>query len=402
MPRGSSAKEKASQLRRNQARFQENQAQLDGLEQEFHLQTEKLLQTVDRQTREARAHSQEAQDVLRLEGELATAAAMQVGKLGEQHEHLQAEHRRALEQRLVLAHEEAEAKVGDGDRCIGDEARAECSEAVFAEQVVQAQISHSHLVRNEELRAERVREELLRVRAEVHIFTQERDSEAEAACITREAFEAERRAARRHGVMLRAEVRAQVSETEAMQDSQRCLQERVRQVQRELGNFTYAVGQHDQRLKERDSELQEVRQSLVCIQEEMDEVNQQLEQQCNRVHCIEGSLRQSCNLGDGVQIMRSMLGESHSALAQLCSMLEQERSRREQCTQGLRQQRVRTELLLQLLQHFKSRAQELAPQALLSSNSRQAVSSVSCMGPNGRASAGREPPLEAVAMGIIN
>lgn len=400
MPRGSSAKEKASQLRRNRAQFQENQTQLDGLEREFQLQTERLLHTVDRQTLEAQAQSQETQDVLRLEGELATAAAMHARELGEKHEHLQAEHRRALEQRLELAQEEAEARLEDGSRCISDEAPANCAEAVFAKQVAQAQVSHSSLVCNEELRAERVQEELLRVRAEVNIFTQERDSEAEAACITREAFEAERRAAHRHGVMLRAEVRAQVSETEAMQDSQRCLQERVRQVQRELGNVTYAVGQRDQELKMRDSELQEVRQSLVCIHEEMDEVNQQLEHQCGRVHRLEGSLRQSCNVGDDVQRMRNMLRESHGALSQLGSLLEQERSRREHCTRGLRQQRVRTELLLQLLQHFKSRAQELAPQALLSSNSREAVNSISCRGPSGGASAGCENQLETVAMGI--
>jgi len=325
---------------------------------------------------------------------------MHASELCEQREHLQAEHRRALEQRLELAHEEAEATVDDGNDCIGDDAWAEFAEAAFAEEVARAQVSHSDLVRSEELRTDRVREELSRMRAQAHIFTQERDSEAEAACVTREAFEAERRVTHRHGVMLRAEVRAQVSETEAMQDSQRSLQERVRQVQRELGNVTYAVGQHDQKFKTRDLELQEVRQNLVCIQEEMDEANQQLEQQCSRVHGIEGLLRQSCNHSDGVQTMRSMLQESHGALAQLCSLLEQERSHREQCTQGLRQQRVRTELLLQLLQHFKSRAQELAPQALLSSSSRQAVSSVSCSDPNGGASAGRDTPLEAVAMGI--
>jgi len=397
MPRESSTKEKASQLRRNQARFQENQAQLDRLEQEYLLQTESLIQAVDRQTQEAQARNQEAQDVLQLEGELATAAAVHASELGEQHEYLQAENRRALEQRLELGQEEARWE--EGNACISDDALAERTEADYAEQVAQAQVKHNNLIHNEELWAERVRGELVRVRDEVHNLTRERDSEAEAAHITREALDAERLAARRHWGMLQAEVRAQVSETEAVQDSQRSLQERVREKQRELGNITYAVGQQDQKLKTRDLELQEVRQSLVCIQKDMDEVNQQLEQQCSRVHRLEGSLRQSCNLGDNLQTMRSMLRESHGALAQLCSLLEQERSRREQCTQGLRQQRVRTELLLQLLQHFKSRAQELAPQALLSGNSTQADGNVSCRGPDGDASPARETQLEAVVMG---
>merc|ERR1712151_1038549 len=63
--------------------------------------------------------------------------------------------------------------------------------------------------------------------------------------------------------------------------------------------------------------------------------------------------------------MREMLRESHTVLGQLCALLEQERSKREQCAQGVKQQRVRTELLMQLLQHFKNRTQDLAPQALL-------------------------------------
>merc|ERR1719215_2039072 len=113
MPRESSTKEKASQLRRNQARFQENQAQLDRLEREYLLQTESLIQAVDRQTQEAQARNQEAQDVFQLDGELATAAAVHASDLGEQHEYLQAENRRALEQRLELGQEEARWEEGN-------------------------------------------------------------------------------------------------------------------------------------------------------------------------------------------------------------------------------------------------------------------------------------------------
>merc|ERR1712039_372180 len=104
------------------------------------------------------------------------------------------------------------------------------------------------------------------------------------------------------------------------------------------------------------------------IQDEMDEVNRQLKEQCDRVQRVEGSVRLSRDLGEKILAMREMVKESHAGMGQLCSLLEQERERKEQCTQGLRQQKVRTELLLQLLHHFKSRTQDLAPQALLRRN----------------------------------
>merc|ERR1719222_1628542 len=101
----------------------------------------------------------------------------------------------------------------------------------------------------------------------------------------------------------------------------------------------------------------------------MDIVNRQLQEQCNRVQRVEASLRSSRDLGAKVRALREMLKESHGAMGQLSTMLEQERARREHCTQGLKQQRVRTELLLQLLQHFKNRTQDLAPQTLMNSQS---------------------------------
>jgi len=139
----------------------------------------------------------------------------------------------------------------------------------------------------------------------------------------------------------------------------------VRALQQQLSKTDYTVGQRDQELKVKNAELQEVRQNVASIQDEMDEVNGRLKEQCNCVHRIEGSMRVSRDLGEKVHAMREMVKESHAALGQLCSRLETERALREQCTHGLRQQRVRTELLLQLLHHFKSRTQGLAPSSLL-------------------------------------
>merc|ERR1711948_244348 len=151
----------------------------------------------------------------------------------------------------------------------------------------------------------------------------------------------------------------------ALQDEHRGLESKARALHSELSKAVYTVGQRDQELKVKNSELHEVRQSLTCIQDEMDEVNRQLKEQCNRVQRVEGSVRLSHDLGEKILAMREMVKESHAGMGQLCSLLEQEREKREQCAQGLRQQKVRTELLLQLLHHFKSRTQDLAPHTLL-------------------------------------
>merc|ERR1712039_185595 len=182
---------------------------------------------------------------------------------------------------------------------------------------------------------------------------------------TKEAILAEHRSAQRKRERIAAEVRSQLSETEALQDEHRGLEGKARALQHDLSKAVYSVGQRDQELKVKNSELHEVRQSLTCIQDEMDEVNRQLKEQCNRVQRVEGSVRLSHDLGEKILAMREMVKESHAGMGQLCSLLEQERERREQCAQGLRQQKVRTELLLQLLHHFKSRTQDLAPHALL-------------------------------------
>merc|ERR1711870_92781 len=109
----------------------------------------------------------------------------------------------------------------------------------------------------------------------------------------------------------------QVSETEALQDSYGGLEVKVRLLQHELNEVSYTVGLRDHEVKVKDAELQEVRQSLACIQVEMDEANIQLNKQCPRVQRVENSLRGSRDLGEKVTQMREMLNESHSALSQL-------------------------------------------------------------------------------------
>merc|ERR1712060_29301 len=150
------------------------------------------------------------------------------------------------------------------------------------------------------------------------------DSEEEAASVTREAFHAERRAAKRQDEMILAEVRTQASETDALGDSYRALEGKARSLQHELNKVSYTVGQRDHELKVKDSELLEVRQSLNSVQDEMDGVNRQLQEQCERVQRVEASLRCSRDLGAKVKALREMLKESHSAMGQLCTMLDQE------------------------------------------------------------------------------
>mmetsp|Transcript_18282 Transcript_18282/g.41349 ORF Transcript_18282/g.41349 Transcript_18282/m.41349 type:complete len:382 (+) Transcript_18282:36-1181(+) len=353
-----SAKEQG-ELRQTKAKITDSRREADDKELQIQEETDRLVRTVG-------LRSQEARDVLQLERELMAASAAHTRAVSLQRERIKAEFDKRLQHQLEQAEEEAQQMLQEGSTLSGYNSWQEQAEAFFDEEVAEAEASHGDLVRSEEMRSVCAQEELARARDEVHLLAQERDSEAEAACVTREAFLAEQRAAQRQGEMLKAEVRTQVSETEVLQDSHQGLEDKARSLQQELSKVAYTVGQRDHELKVKDTELQEVRQSISCIQDEMDEVNRQLQEQCGRVQRVEGSLRLSRDLGEKVKAMRDMLKESHGALGQLCSLLEQERSRREHCTQGLKQQRVRTELLLQLLHHFKSRTQELAPQALLS------------------------------------
>eukprot|EP00933_Yihiella_yeosuensis_P044920 TRINITY_DN40200_c0_g1_i1.p1 TRINITY_DN40200_c0_g1~~TRINITY_DN40200_c0_g1_i1.p1 ORF type:complete len:392 (-),score=103.26 TRINITY_DN40200_c0_g1_i1:44-1219(-) len=235
------------------------------------------------------------------------------------------------------------------------------------EVLAEAQASHEERISAEELRAQLLQEELENAQTEVQRLRQERDSEAEAASVTHEAYVAEHRASVRKGEALSAEVQIKFSEMEALEDSQRGIHNQAKLLQAELSRLAYGVGQKDQQLKAKESELSEVRQSLSGIQDEMDEVGHQLKVQCGRVQRVEQELSVSRDLGDKVRTMRQMVQESHSAMTQLCGLLEQERQQKDQCSQGLKQQRLRTELLLQLLHHFKNRTQDLAPQALLAS-----------------------------------
>jgi len=364
----------ADQLRRNQAKLQETERLVIERDKEFQIQTERLLESVGRQTRESHVQSQEVQDVLQLQSELAAVAAKHTQEFDQQREQLQDEHEQMLHHRLKLAHEENEFASADGDCRVAldmenDAVWAECEDAAFVEQVEEAEVSNHNLIRKEELRVDGIRQELLEAHAEIRVLAQERDSEAEAASITKEVLNAERRAALRQGEMLRAEERARISEAEAARDAHRLLQERLQQTQQEISDVTHSVGQRHEELRVKNSELHEVKEGLLSIQDRMDEVNQQLQERCDHARRIEDSLQLTRELGGRVHTARSMLKESHGALAQLSCLLEQERSYREHCAQSLQQQQSQSELLMRLLQHFRSRAQELAPQALLASRS---------------------------------
>mmetsp|Transcript_95974 Transcript_95974/g.205913 ORF Transcript_95974/g.205913 Transcript_95974/m.205913 type:complete len:393 (-) Transcript_95974:9-1187(-) len=357
-------------LKETQAQIAERKRDLDSKDQQIQQHTDRLVRTVGlRSERES------------LRRELEASCALHEMELEREERRLQAEHEGALRRRLLQKEEDAERALTvhtqsvaggagtDGAAMPGTEAEADAAQvemaARFAEEVTLAEAVHRERIRLEALRVERSREELVAARAEHRRLAQERNSEAEAASVTREALFAERRTAQRHGEVLTAEARLRASETEALRDAQNDLEGQARSLQRELGKVSYTVGQRDHELQVKDSELQEVHQSIASIQEEMDEVNRQLEGQCSRVRQVEGSLRLSRDLGEKVRAMREMLKESDGALSELCALLERERAQREQCAHGLKQQGMRTELLLQLLHHFKNRTHDLGPQALL-------------------------------------
>lgn len=326
-------------------------------------QTNLLIDTINQRSQEVRERE-------RLEQELVAANTEYQFELSQQRNQMEADqtckidkHRKRVGKREQQMLEDDEAA-----RRLVEQDETETINEMLAEKVEHATCDNLEFIKREEQRALQAQEELLRTQAEVRIFLQERDNELEAATMTKQAFLAERRAAHRQGEMLMAEVRMQVSETEALQDSYGGLEGKVRSLQYELNKVSYTVGLRDHEVKVKDSELQEVRQSLACIQVEMDEANLQLNTQCARVQRVENSLRGSRDLGEKVTQMREMLNESHSALSQLCGILEEERRQREQCAQGLKQQRVRTEFLLQLLQHFRTRTQDLTPNAILGGN----------------------------------
>eukprot|EP00419_Tripos_fusus_P025800 CAMPEP_0172699184 /NCGR_PEP_ID=MMETSP1074-20121228/30008_1 /TAXON_ID=2916 /ORGANISM="Ceratium fusus, Strain PA161109" /LENGTH=376 /DNA_ID=CAMNT_0013520353 /DNA_START=137 /DNA_END=1264 /DNA_ORIENTATION=- len=364
----------AERLRQNQAQLHKTKLLVIERDQEFEIQTEELLESVGRQTREAHTQRQEAHDVLQLQRELASVAAAHAREFNQQREQLQNEHERMLHQRLEIAYEEGEFVSADGDCGAAlateiDASWAEREDATFVEQVEEAEVRNLNLIRKEELRTDSICQELSEANIEIRVLTQERDSEAEAASVTKEAFNAERRAALRQGEMLRAEARAHISEAEAARDAHRDLQQQLRDIQREISCITHVVGQRNQELRMRDSELRDVQEGLLSIQDKTDAVNQELQERCDHVRRIEGSLQLTRELGDRVHCARGMLKESHDALAQLGCLLQQERSHREDCAQSLRQQQSQTELLMHLLRHFRCRAQELAPQALLATRS---------------------------------
>jgi len=350
------AKESPSHTRLKETKVELNRQRTLTATKDLQLQTDtaKLLQAVNRRHQEAE-----------LEAELESAGSTHNEELQEHQSQLKEKHQEEMIRRLLAAEDEERRALQEeflqsetaSVRLLRD------ADALEAEMKEATKSQHEEM-NYSKLQLAALREELLSAHDHVRGWRQERDSEAEAASVTHEAYLAESRSSLRQHESLRAEARTRLSEVASMEDFQRSLDGQAKVLQNELSNVAYSIGQRDHELKVKDSELQEVRENLSGIQDEMDEVNSQLKVQCQRVQRVERELSLSSDLGEKVKNMRLMLQESHSGIAQLCALVNQERQKRDQYTQGLKQQRLRTELLLQLLHHFKNRTQELAPQSL--------------------------------------
>lgn len=350
------AKESPSHTRLKETKVELNRQRTLTATKDLQLQTDtaKLLQAVNRRHQEAE-----------LEAELESAGSTHNEELQEHQSQLKEKHQEEMIRRLLAAEDEERRALQEeflqsetaSVRLLRD------ADALEAEMKEATKSQHEEM-NYSKLQLAALREELLSAHDHVRGWRQERDSEAEAASVTHEASLAESRSSLRQHESLRAEARTRLSEVASMEDFQRSLDGQAKVLQNELSKVAYSIGQRDHELKVKDSELQEVRENLSGIQDEMDEVNSQLKVQCQRVQRVERELSLSSDLGEKVKNMRLMLQESHSGIAQLCALVNQERQKRDQYTQGLKQQRLRTELLLQLLHHFKNRTQELAPQSL--------------------------------------
>lgn len=350
------AKESPSHTRLKETKVELNRQRTLTATKDLQLQsdTAKLLQAVNRRHQEAE-----------LEAELESAGSTHNEELQEHQSQLKEKHQEEMIRRLLAAEDEERRALQEeflqsetaSVRLLRD------ADALEAEMKEATKSQHEEM-NYSKLQLAALREELLSAHDHVRGWRQERDSEAEAASVTHEAYLAESRSSLRQHESLRAEARTRLSEVASMEDFQRSLDGQAKVLQNELSRVAYSIGQRDHELKVKDSELQEVRENLSGIQDEMDEVNSQLKVQCQRVQRVERELSLSSDLGEKVKNMRLMLQESHSGIAQLCALVNQERQKRDQYTQGLKQQRLRTELLLQLLHHFKNRTQELAPQSL--------------------------------------
>lgn len=349
------AKESPSHTRLKETKVELNRQRTLTATKDLQLQsdTAKLLQAVNRRHQEAE-----------LEAELESAGSTHNEELQEHQSQLKEKHQEMI--RRLLAAEDEERRALQEEFLQSETASVRLlrdADALEAEMKEATKSQHEEM-NYSKLQLAALREELLSAHDHVRGWRQERDSEAEAASVTHEAYLAESRSSLRQHESLRAEARTRLSEVASMEDFQRSLDGQAKVLQNELSKVAYSIGQRDHELKVKDSELQEVRENLSGIQDEMDEVNSQLKVQCQRVQRVERELSLSSDLGEKVKNMRLMLQESHSGIAQLCALVNQERQKRDQYTQGLKQQRLRTELLLQLLHHFKNRTQELAPQSL--------------------------------------
>eukprot|EP00747_Dinoflagellata_sp_TGD_P156769 gnl/TRDRNA2_/TRDRNA2_177686_c3_seq1.p1 gnl/TRDRNA2_/TRDRNA2_177686_c3~~gnl/TRDRNA2_/TRDRNA2_177686_c3_seq1.p1 ORF type:complete len:403 (+),score=114.73 gnl/TRDRNA2_/TRDRNA2_177686_c3_seq1:67-1209(+) len=344
----SAATEQHKALAQHRGELREQRSKLEAMDKKLQGATDVLVRAADfRQSKDVFVRDS-------LLEELKVEKLEHARKLAALQERLHAEHQGALRNHHEDVAADAEAR----------EALAQQVES-FSEHCAILQEAHRVNLEEVEERSREARAELLAIQSEYCDASRDRDAEFKELSRQREELLSTKRASLKHDQERVAEMKKRLVEAEALAVGQKDREDEAKALQQELNRTSYAVGQRDRELQLKNSELQEVRQSLVAIQDQMDDVNKQLHEQCSRVQRIEGSMQHSQDRQEKVQAMRGMLQESHGALAQIRRLLEHEREQRQQCGKSLKQQKVRTEMLLQLLHHFKNRTQDIAPSALL-------------------------------------
>jgi len=351
------------QLRDNEEQLELHRRRAQQLDREIFQRTDSLVQEVGRVNREVREREE-------LVTELAQARTKYQQDLVSQRQRLQAKYAKSEQRQAMLALEQARANRSQADADLALETlEHETERERLAEarslQIAEAEQTQRDLVSREERSASYEFNALVAMQCHARQLTEERDEEASAAqAVTENLSERQRTALRRDEALL-SEIQSQEMCTEELKDGHRVLEARLRSLGQELSQATYVVGQRDQALKVKNSELHEVRQSLLNIQDDMDNINSELKEQCGRMHRAERVMDQPEDLDEKIAVMRGMVKESHNALGQLCLALETERTWREHHGLSLKQQKIRSELLLRLLHNVKGRTQDLRPESLI-------------------------------------
>lgn len=345
---------RGKKLREVERSLEEHRKGSSRRESELQDATSQLVQAADFQNRELQQRQFAEQRFAELHAESQA-----------EHETLLREQEDALRECHILAQRKLQESLSDTRHV--DEHRQEAEEwrIEFAEKREDARNTVRERVSGEESRTQEALLEMEGLRSELMRIVGESQAEGSEVKQARHELALEVGHLRAREEQRFSELHSHHEAMHGLSEAHQGLENEVKKLHNELGKVAYTLGQRDRELQTKDLELSEVRRSLVTMQDEMDEVNEELRRQGQRVLRVERCLRHSRDLGDQVRAMRDMLKESHTALAQLCALLERERARREDCAHGLKQQKVRTELLLQLLHNFKSRTNDLAPGTVL-------------------------------------